>query len=278
VSRYASDYTTEELMAVVISRDIRNDDIVLTGMATGDRTGVLAVGIPVAALALAKATHAPDVTILYGGYIINPDIENCPTLFETGRGLVHWRAEGRLTDWSFFSIAQRGEITLGFSSVAQVDRFGNVNIVAIGDYKKPKVRLVGNIFETEHYTLHRREILVMDHDRRRFVEKVDYVTGPGYLDGPGARERAGLQWGGPCLCVTDLAVMDYDERTKRMRLASVHPGVTVEQVAGSTGFELVVPGNVSETEPPTPAEIDLLRNRIDRHRVLLIPKPAKAAR
>jgi glutaconate CoA-transferase subunit B len=278
MSQYATDYTAEELMAVVISRHVRNDDIVLTGMATGDRTGTLAVGIPVAAMGLAKATHAPDATLLYGGYIVNPDVENCPTVFETGGGLSHWKAQARLTDWYFFSIGQRGEITLGFSSVAQVDKFGNVNIVAIGDYEKPKVRLVGNIFETEHYTLHRREILVMDHDRRRFVERVDYVTGPGYLDGPGARERAGLEWGGPCLCVTDLAVMDYDETTKRMRLASVHPGVTVDQVMANTGFELIVSATVPQTEPPTVEQVGLLRNRIDRHRSLLTPKAPKAAK
>ena len=278
MNEYASDYSTEELMAVVISRKVRNDDIALTGMATGDRTGTLAVGIPLAALALAKATHSPDATVLYGGYIVNPDVENCPTVFETGRGVAHWKAEARLTDWYFFSIAQRGEITLGFSSVAQVDKFGNVNIVAIGNYEKPKVRLVGNIFETEHYTLHRREILVMDHDRRRFVDRVDYITGPGYLDGPGARERAGLEWGGPCLCVSDLAVMDYDEQTKRMRLASLHPGVTVDNVKANTGFELIIPDKVPETEPPTCEEVSLLRNRIDRHRRLLAPKAHKVAR
>jgi glutaconate CoA-transferase subunit B len=269
MSKYAKEYTTDELMAVVISRNIKDDDRGLTGMATGGRTGVLAVGIPIVAMALAQLTHAPGATILYGGYIVNPEVENCPTLFETGSGLSKWRAEARLTDWYFFSIAQRGEITVGFSSVAQVDKYGNVNIAVIGDYHKPKVRLVGNIFETEHYTLHRREILVMDHDRRRFVEKVDYITGPGYLDGPGARERAGLRWGGPCMCVTNLAVIGFDEKTKRMKLESVHPGVSVKQVKENTGFEIMMSNEVPETEPPTSEQIELIRNRIDRKGVLI---------
>jgi len=273
MSKYAKEYTTDELMAVVISRDIRNDDRGLTGMATGGRTGVLAVGIPVVGMALAQMTHAPQASILYGGYVINPEVEKCPTLFETGQGLSTWRAEARLIDWCFSSQAQRGEVTVGFSSVAQVDRYGNVNIVVIGDYYKPKIRLVGNIFETEHYTLHRREILVMDHERRNFVEKVDYITGPGYIDGPGARERAGLRWGGPCMCVTNLAVLGYDEKTKRMKLESVHPGVSVDQVKANTGFELIMPEKVRETESPTEEQIELIRSKIDPH-CNLIPRKA----
>ena len=267
--RYASDYTMDELMAVAVSRDIRNGDIGLTGMATGDRTGVLTVGIPIVGMGLAQLTHAPDASILYAGYVINPEVEKCPTLFETGSGLANWRAQARLTNWFIFSIAQRGEITLGFSSVAQVDKYGNVNIVAIGEYKKPKVRLVGNIFETEHYTLHRREILMMDHEKRNFVEKVDYITGPGYIDGAGARERAGLRWGGPCMCVTNMAVLGYEEKTKKMKLVSVHPGVTAEQVQQNTGFELVISGKVPETEPPTMEQIELIRKRIDPQGILL---------
>jgi glutaconate CoA-transferase subunit B len=271
VSEYAKEYTTNELMAVVISRNMRNGDRGLTGMATGGRAGVLAVGIPMVGMALAQMTHAPHSSILYGAYIINPEVEKCPTLFETGPGLSAWRAEARLTDWYIYAQAQRGEVTVGFSSVAQVDKYGNVNIVAIGDYDKPKVRLVGNIYQTEHYTLHRREILVMDHERRNFVEKVDYITGPGYIDGPGARERAGLRWGGPCLCVTNLAVLGFDEKTKRMKLESVHPGVSVDRVKENTGFELITPDQVPETDPPTVEQIDLIRTKIDPQ-AILIPK------
>ena len=270
MSRYASDYTTDELMAVVVSRDIRNGDRGLTGMATGGRTGVLVVGIPVVGMALAQLTHAPESEILYGGYVINPEVEKCPTLFETGSGLHAWRADARLTNWYFFAQAQRGEVTVGFSSGAQADKYGNVNIVYIGgDYYKPKIRLVGNIYQTEHYTLHQREILMMDHEKRNFVEKVDYITGPGYIDGPGSRERAGLRFGGPCMCLTNLGVMKFDEKTKRMKLESVHPGISVEQVQQNTGFELVISGKVPETELPTVEQIELIRKRIDPQGIML---------
>lgn len=266
---YAKEYTPEELMAVVISRDIRNNDRGLTGMATGGRTGVLAVGIPIVGMALAQMTHSPESSILYGAYVINPEVENCPTLFETGSGLATWRAEARLTDWYIFAQAQRGEVTVGFSSAAQVDKYGNVNIVAIGDYHKPKIRLVGNIYQTEHYTLHQREILVMDHERRNFVEKVDYITGPGYIDGPGAREREGLRCVGPCLCVTNLAVLGFDEKTKRMKLESVYPGVSIDEVKKNTGFDLIMPDKAPETEPPTLKQIELIRTKIDPKRILI---------
>ena len=272
MSRYATDYTIDELMAVVISRNVKDGEKGLTGMATGGRTGVLAVGIPIVGMGLAQLTHAPNAVIMYGGYIINPKLEEITSLFETGHGTAYWQADAKIHTEHLFSIACNGEIDFGFSSGAQIDKFGNLNITSIGaDYFHPKVRLVGNIFQTEHYTLHKREIQVMDHERRSFVEKVDFITAPGYLDGVGAREKVGLKHGGPCMCVTNLAVLGYDEVTKRMKLQSVHPGISIEKVKENTVFELIIPGEVPETEPPTVDEMQLIRCKIDPQ-CYLIPR------
>ena len=105
----------------------------------------------------------------------------------------------------------------------------------------------------------KRIVVIMTHEKRKMVNKLDYLTSPGYLDGPGARERAGLLGGGPSLVVTNLCQMDFDPETKRIRLATVHPGVTGEQVLENSGFDLKVPKNVPTTECPTCEELDLLR-------------------
>ena len=262
-------YTTEELMAVVIARDLRDDDKGLTGLASGDRAGMLAVGIPLAAMGLAQRMHAPNLTILYGGVIVNPRLEEIPTLYESGAGLHRLRAAARLTPAYTFELARRGEIDCGFATAAQVDRYGNSNITCLGPYEQPKVRLVGSVLQTEHFSLFGREYILMEHQRRSFVDRVDFITGAGYLDGARAREQAGLQPSGPRYVVTDLAVLGFNAATKRMQVDSLHPGVRVEQVQEQTGFPLLIPDPVPTTIPPTTEELALLRQRVDPHGRLL---------
>ena len=189
-------YTTEELMAVVIARDLKDGEIGLTGLASGDRIGVLVVGIPLAAMGLAQQTHAPNLTIFYGGVIVNPRLDEIPTLYESGSGLHRLRAAAKLSPEYTFGLARRGDIDIGFSTGAQIDRYGNSNITCLGPYAQPRTRLVGSVFQTEHFSSFGREYIVMDHRRRCFVERVDFVTGAGYLDGAHAREHAGLKASG----------------------------------------------------------------------------------
>ncbi len=262
-------YTIEELMAVAIARDLKDGEKGLTGLASGDRTGVLAVGIPLAAMGLAQHMHAPNLTIFYGGVIVNPRLEEIPTLFESGAGLHRLRAMARVTPEYTFGLARRGEIDFGFSAGAQIDRYGNINITCLGPYEQPKVRLVGSVLQTEHFSQFGREYVVMDHRRRSFVNRVDFITGAGYLDSAHAREHVGLHSSGPRWVVTELAVLGFNAATKRMQLESLHPGVSVGLVQKRTGFPLLVPDAIPITSPPTDEELAILRHRVNPHGRLL---------
>lgn len=263
------DWTREELMACVIARDLRDGEIGLTGFAGSGRAGVLAVGIPVAAMSLARRTHAPNLTILLVGSILNPDLSHLDTLFETGTGMATLPAEGRLTTADMVGMALRGDIGFGFSNGAQVDRFGNVNVTVIGDYAEPSVRLIGTVFLPEHYTCFQREYLVMDHNPRAFVPRVDFITGPGNIEGEGDRAKAGLRFGGPRMLVTDRAVIAFDGPGGGARLASLHPGETFAAIQSATGFPLAGGQDAPETEPPAEGELRLLREEIDPRGLLL---------
>jgi glutaconate CoA-transferase subunit B len=154
---------------------------------------------------------------------------------------------------------QGGHVDLGFVGAAQIDEYGNINTTYIGSFEKPSVRLPGSGGGNDIVSSAKRVVVMMTHEKRKMVKKLDYLTSPGFLDGPGARERAGLMGSGPSLVVTNLCQMDFDPQTKRMRLATVHPGVSVQQVLENTGFDLTAQKNVPTTELPTCEELDLLR-------------------
>lgn len=163
--------------------------------------------------------------------------------------------------------AQLGFVDYGFLGGAQIDPYGNLNSTVIGDHDKPKVRLPGSGGANDVGSCCWKTIILMQHGVRRFVEKVDFVTTPGYLAGPGAREAAGLPKDtGPYRVVTNLATLDFDEESKRMRLIALNPGVTKEKVIEETGFDLLVADDLAENAPPNAEELDLLRNDIDKER------------
>ncbi len=255
-------------MACVIARDLADGEVGLTGFAGSGRAGVLAVGIPIAAMGIARHFQAPNLTILLAGSIVNPDLSRIDTLFETGEGMATLPAEARITTADMVGMALRGDITFGFSSAAQVDRFGNVNITAIGNYAEPSVRLVGTLFLPEHCTCFRREYLVMDHSPRAFVPRVDFISGPGGIDGGDSRRAAGLHYGGPRFLVTDRAVIAFDEPGNEARLVSVHPGENWTEVIRATGFAMRADTAVV-TEPPRPGELRILREAVNPRGVLL---------
>lgn len=268
---YAKDYTVEELMTVRLAHELRDGEVGFVGMGTGGRAFTLAVGIPLAAVGLAQLTHAPDF-IIQSGSFTNPKLTEVPAskYFITDRGVIDWRAEAFVPVYHPFELFKRGKIDVGFVSGAQVDKYGNLNITVIGDYHKPKVRLIGTLLQTEHLTLARRGVMIIiDHEKRSFVEKVNYITAPGFIDGYDSRERAGLTTPGPWKVFTNKAILGFDARTKRMKLETVHPGVTVEEVQANTGFDLMFSGKAQETERPTVEEVSLLRNKVDPRGVLL---------
>ena len=159
---------------------------------------------------------------------------------------------------------------MAFLGGAQIDAYGNLNSTVIGDYAAPKVRFPGSGGANDFASFCWRTLVITQHDRRRFVERLDFLTTPGYLTGPGAREAAGLPEGcGPYRVITDLALMGFNEGSKRMQVESLHPGVTFEQVQEQTGFELLKASQVGETKPPREEELRVLRGEVDPFRYII---------
>jgi glutaconate CoA-transferase subunit B len=151
-------------------------------------------------------------------------------------------------------------------SCLQVDRFGNTNLIAIGDnHDRPKLRgpgAIGSVSSSAH--AEKMYIIPPRHERQVFVERCDFISSPGFGEGGrDARRKMGLHGGGPRLCITERCVFDFEEETKAMRLKSLHPGHTIEEVLDNTGFEVIVPADVPETPPPTEQELELLRTVVD---------------
>jgi glutaconate CoA-transferase subunit B len=242
--------TRDELMAVAASREIEDGAVAFIG-----------TGLPMVAGYLAKATHAPRTNLVFESGIIDPK----PVDLATGVGdyrLLHGATQVAGT-WYALSLLQQGKIDIGFLGTAEIDPYGNLNSTAIGGYPEPKVRLPGSGGANDMASMAKRIVIICRHDKRRFVEKVQYLTTPGFLDGPGARESAGLPGGGPVRVITDRAILGFDAKTKRMRLEAIYPGGSVDDVVASTGFELLFAPRIEQVPPPTAEQLHLLRHVID---------------
>jgi len=251
------DYNATELMACAASRVLEDGRSVLVG-----------TGLPIIATMLAQRLHAPNLLILFEAGGIGPRIPTIPISVGDSR-TFHEGVMAASMDY-VMSLAQLGHVDYGFLGAAQIDPYGNLNTTVIGPHSSPRVRLPGSGGGNDVGSLCRRTIILMRHDRRRFAERLDFLTTPGYLTGPGARERAGLPEGsGPHRVITQLGVMGFDGSSKRMKLLAVHPGVTVDEVEENTSFELIVSGEVATTEPPTERELRLLREEIDPAGIVL---------
>lgn len=261
-------FTNNELITAYLSRQIRDDDLCFVGVGTNGRAFTLAVGMPLAAVRLAQMRHAPGAAV-YWGNLLEPDLSVIPEHF-TQDAFTQWQAAACPPDTGVkCDMLARRKFDVSFNSAAQLDRYGNMNITAIGDYRKPKVRLVGSLAQPEHFAFVRRPILLMDLDSRSFVEKVDFITSAGHLSGGNSRREAGLGEGGPAMVVTDKAVFDFAEETREMRLKSLHPGVTKDEVLAAMSFVPLAPETIPETEAPTAEELGFIREDIDPNRILL---------
>jgi glutaconate CoA-transferase subunit B len=240
------DFSTLELMAVCGSRQIRNGDVVFIG-----------TGLPLIAAMLAKKTHAPRAKIVYEAGFIDSNAKDIALSISDSRlGYQASAAIGLLETLGL--MLQGGHVDVGFVGAAQIDEHGNINTTYIGSFEKPTVRLPGSGGGNDIISSAKRIVVIMTHEKRKMVKKLDYLTSPGFLDGPGAREKTGLLGGGPSLVVTNLCQMDFDSKTKRIRLATIHPNVSKQQIVENSGFDLIVPKNVPTTEPPTKHELRLL--------------------
>ena len=241
------EFTTLELMAVCGSRQINNREVIFVG-----------TGLPLIAAMLAKRTHAPAAKIVYEAGFIDSNAKDIALSIADSR--VGYRASGAIGLIETLGLMlQGGRVDLGFVGAAQIDEHGNINTTYIGTFEKPIVRLPGSGGGNDIASSAKRIVVIMTHEKRKMVKKLDYLTSPGFLDGPGARERTGLLGGGPSLVVTNLCQMDFEPEKKLIRIATIHPGVTVEQVTESSGFDLIIPKNVPTTDLPTCEELELLR-------------------
>jgi glutaconate CoA-transferase subunit B len=253
---YADDYTVQELMASFISHEIRDGERVAAGAG---------LHVPRAGVLLAHLMHGPNIEVFLSFSFVNLIKE--PVLAPTYT-LTDFRAcrfaESYMLDHEVFDAWNILADTFIVGGL-QVDKFGNTNLIGTGkDHKQLRFRGPGPIGTTSMGTwVDRFYLFVTSHDKRILVDKVDFISCLGYGEGPGFRESTGMIGGGPKYCITPLCIMDFEERTKQMRLKSVHPGITVDQVVENTGFELGIPENVPETKPPTREEIEILRTRID---------------
>ncbi len=244
-------YTRSELLIVTAARMMEDGKTVFVG-----------TGIPMLAAMLAQRLHAPHLVAIFEFGGVGAQLERLPRAVGESRTFFRAVAATGITD--IMETAQRGLVDYGFLGGAQIDPYGNLNTSVIGDYAQPRVRLPGPGGGNEVGSLCWKTLILMKHEKRRFVEQVDFVTTPGYLGGPGDRERAGLPpETGPYRVITDLAVMDFEPETRRMRVIQVHPGVTPEEVESHTGFSLLWADPITPTSPPTEEELRLLREEID---------------
>lgn len=228
-----------------------------------NKTAVIGTGAPLAAAMLAQKTHAPNLVILFEAGGMAPILERLPISVGGSPTQTHAIAHSSMFD--IMENCQRGMVDYSFLGGAQIDQYGNLNSTMIGGtYGNPQVRLPGSGGANDLASLCWQTVTIIPHEKRKFVPRVDFITTPGYLSGPGAREAAGLPPNtGPYKVISTLALMGFHPETKCMQVESLHPGVTREQVIESTGFELTFVENLRTTAEPTDQELQILREEVD---------------
>ena len=243
-------YSSAELMIVNAARLLKDGDVVFVG-----------VGQPNLACNLAKRTHAPNLVMIYEAGVIGAEPERLP--LSIGDPTL---VSGSLSVVSMYDIfsnyLQRGNVDVGFMGGAQIDKYGNINATTIGGYTNPKVRLPGSGGSQEIAAWANRCYIMTPHQKRRFPEKVEFMTSAGFINGKGSREARGLRGGGMVGVVTDIGFMEPDE-TGEMMLTALHPGKSVEEAQANTGWNLKVASQIKTTELVTKKELKILRDELD---------------
>ena len=249
-------YSASEMLSVMSGRLLTDGQTVFAG-----------VGIPLLAATLAQRIHGPGITILFEGGTLGPFVVPGELPASTNEQRCTRRANMLLSITDVLLLLQRGYVDVGFMGGAQIDRYGNLNSSFIGSPENPSVRLPGTGGGNDISSL-TQMIVAIKHEKRRFVEKVDFVTSPGFLNGNSTRHDTGLISGGMYRVVTDLAIMGFDEKTKSMKVEALHPGVTAEEVRDNTGFDILINENVGVTKAPSDEELSVLRH-LDPDRVYI---------
>lgn len=261
------EYTDTEFMICTAARMMEDNKTIFIGF-----------GMPQIAVILAQRLYAPGICQIYEYGAIGPEVVTPFRRNMMADARNNYRSFGWTDTKTIMATAQLGLVDYGILGAAQIDPFGNINSSVIGGtYEKPKLRLTGSGGANEVASFCWKTILIMEHEKRRFKPKIDFVTSPGYLDGsPNARENAGLPAGtGPHRVITSMALFDFDEKMHRMRIIATAPGVSAQQVKDNMEFEPLVASKIETLEPPREKELALLRGEIDPERVI-IGRGAKA--
>jgi glutaconate CoA-transferase subunit B len=241
-------YSADEIMTVTAARALRD------GM-----TCFVGIDLPSAAANLARATHAPNLVLIYESGTIGAKPGSLP--LSIGDAELAETADTVVSVPEIFNYwLQPGRIDVGFLGAAQIDKFANINTTIIGsDYSEPKVRLPGAGGAPEIAACCREVIVIARQSRRKFVERVDFITSVGFGDGPGSRQYLGLTGAGPQQVITDLGVLEPDPESCELVLTAVYPGLSAAEARERTGWDLRVAADLGEIEPPSPAELAVLR-------------------
>jgi glutaconate CoA-transferase subunit B len=246
-----------EVLAVMTARMIEDHKTIFVG-----------VGLPMLSAALAQKLHAPNITIIFEGGIVAPQLK--PTMLPLSTNEVRAARKSLMLpsiDEVFFYL-QRGYIDYGILGAAQIDMYGNINTSVIGNYSRPAVRFPGSGGANDIASTCTRTIISTFLEKRRFVEKVDFITSPGFLAGYNSRQRSGLIFGKPYKIVTNLAIMGFEEESKKIRLEAVYDGVDIDDVLKNMSFQPIIPSRIETVELPSREELETLRS-LDPNRVLL---------
>ncbi|HOF57795.1 MAG TPA: CoA-transferase [Syntrophorhabdaceae bacterium] len=252
----ATKYTDNEMMSICAGRFIKDGDIVFAG-----------TGVSMLAATAAKRIYAPKAVVFFETGGIDPALDEIPMAVSDLRVMYGTCLNSGLIE-AFSIVGHRKLHTIAFLGAAQIDKYGNLNTTVIGDYHKPRTRFSGSGGACDVASFASGVITFMQHEKRRFVEKLDYLTSVGWYKGGNSRKDVGLQRGGAIAVVTNLCVMKFDEKTKEMYLSEYYPGISVEKIIENTGFEIDVSRAV-ESIPPSEEELRVLREEVDPQRLIL---------
>jgi glutaconate CoA-transferase subunit B len=233
------------------------------------KTVFVGTGFPIIAAMLAQKTHAPKLVIVFEAGGLGPLLPELPV--SVGESRTFYKAVSASSMHDTMSLSQAGYIDFGFLGAAQMDVYGNINTTVIGDHDLPKSRLPGSGGANDVASFsHKLIIIIAKQSKRTFVDKLDFLTTPGFLNGPNAREKAGLPKGtGPYRVITQLGIYGFDDKTKRLGLISLHPGVTPDEVEENSSFEIILPTKIDTSPEPTDKDLRILRQEIDPAGIVL---------
>jgi len=242
-------FNANELMVCQAARQLRDGEVVFVG-----------IGLPNLACNLARRLHAPKLVLVYESGAVGCDPKRLPISIGDPSLVTDSLSVCSMFD-VFTYYLQGGLIDVGFLQGSQIDRFGNLNTTVIGNYAKPKVRLPGSGGACEIAILAKRVLVIAPQSRRSFPERVDFITSPGFVDGPGKREKLGMPGAGPAMIITNLGCYEFID--SEMTLTSLHPGCTIEQVQEQTGWAVKVVAELENTPAPTSEELRIIRQELD---------------